>query len=99
MNTLEAPNIIERFEIAIYSLKQTKQIRGIKTFTDRYSINRWNFVTAIKEKQRKMFDMGWLTYLVRDYNISAQWLLTGYGDMQKKTNVCKNNATTDDTKI
>jgi hypothetical protein len=54
-------------------------IGGKKTFTDRYGINRWNLNTLQKEPQRDIFQAAWLAYLVRDYGVSAHWLLTGEG--------------------
>ncbi len=57
-------------------------IRGKKTFTDRYGINRWN-LNALEKGQstQNSVQLPWLTYLVRDYGISAKWLLTGEGEM------------------
>lgn len=71
--------IVSRFYTAIHKLIEYKIIRGKKTFTQRYGINRWNFCTIEKDNSSKMFNVDWLTYLVRDYKVSAQWLLTGEG--------------------
>lgn len=62
-------------------LKAAGMIGG-KTFTDRYGINRWNLNTLQKEPQRDIFQAAWLAYLVRDYGVSAHWLLTGEGQPQ-----------------
>ena len=59
--------------------KAAGMIGGKKTFTDRYGINRWNLNTLQKEPQRDIFQAAWLAYLVRDYGVSAHWLLTGEG--------------------
>ena len=71
--------IVSRFYTAIHKLIEYKVIRGKKTFTERYGINRRNFCTIEKDYSSKMFNVDWLTILVRDYKVSAQWLLTGEG--------------------
>lgn len=84
MQTTESQAVIRRFFEAIYALKARKEIRGKQTFTNQYNINRWNFNTLEKDMSRDIFQTSWLTYLVRDYGVSAQWLLTGLGDMFQK---------------
>lgn len=71
--------IVSRFYTAIHKLIEYKVIRGKKTFTDLYGINRRNFCTIEKDHASKMFNVNWLTILVQDYKVSAQWLLTGEG--------------------
>ncbi len=71
--------VVRRFFEALQLLKRHRLIRGKKTFTDRYGINRWNMNTCEKEPNRDMFQVAWLTYLVRDYGVSARWLLLGEG--------------------
>lgn len=80
MQTEESQVIVRRFFEALNILKENKAIRGKKTFTDRYGINRWNLNTLEKEPERDIFQVSWLNYLVRDYGISAEWLLTGRGN-------------------
>ncbi len=73
--------IVSRFFVAIHRLISDKVIRGKQTFTRRYGINRWNFVTLEHEPNRRIFQVSWLAFLVRDYKVSADWLLTGEGDI------------------
>ena len=73
--------VVRRFFQAVRELKSRKVIRGVQTFTERYGINRWNFLTCEKQPERDIFQVAWLTYLVADYNVSARWLLTGEGDI------------------
>lgn len=89
MQTEDSQRVIKRFFEAIYALKAAGKIRGKQTFTNQYEINRWNFNTLEKQPERDIFQTAWLTYLVRDYGISATWLLTGVGAMFKKDNGAK----------
>lgn len=79
MQTKDSQLIVNRFFEALRYLKEERVIRGKQTFTTKYDINRWNLNTLEKAPERDIFQPAWLTYLVRDYNISAHWLLTGEG--------------------
>lgn len=81
MQTEESVKIVKRFFEAIYALKARKDIRGKQTFTVRYGINRWNFNMLEKNMASDVFQTAWLGYLVSDYGVSSQWLLTGNGEM------------------
>lgn len=41
--------------------------------------------TLEKDHSRDIFQPAWLTYLVEEYGVSAQWLLTGKGEFYRKT--------------
>lgn len=79
MQTEHSQAIVKRFFEALQILKAHKIIRGKQTFTTRYGINRWNFNTCEKQPERDIFQVAWLAYLVDDYGVSAQWLLSGTG--------------------
>ena len=81
MQNPESIKIVERFFEALYDLKRRKAIRGKNTFVRRYGINKGNFWQIENDKSRDMFQHVWLSYLVTDYGVSAEWLLTGIGDM------------------
>lgn len=73
--------ITKRFFFAIEVLISRRIIRGMQTFTKAHDINYWNLSTVKKEPEKRIFKPEWLTYLVTDYNVSADWLLTGRGAM------------------
>lgn len=73
--------IVGRFFEALDWLKESKQIRGVKTFTDRYGIHRRSLQRLRENPGTNDFKAAWLTFMVVDYGINAQWLLTGEGPM------------------
>lgn len=75
--------ITNRFFEALAWLKESRQIRGVKTFTDRYGINRRSLRRIQDSPDKYSLKVGWLTGLVRDYGINATWLLTGEGSMNE----------------
>ena len=79
----EGANITRRFFLALETLQVKKELRGLKSFTDRYGLNYWNISTLRKEPEKRILKAEWLAYLVSDYNISVEWLLTGRGSMFK----------------
>lgn len=80
MQTEDSQQVIKRFFEALQVLIDRREIRGKQTFTNRYDINRWNMNHLQKHLESDIFQPAWLTYLVRDYHISAVWLLTGVGE-------------------
>lgn len=84
MNSDESIKVILRFYEAVEKLIETGQIRGKQTFTNKYGINRRNFTFVEKNPQSNMFQIAWLGHLIRDYNVSSEWLMTGDGQMFNK---------------
>lgn len=81
MQTNDSQKVISRFFKAIYYLKNQRIIRGKNTFTENFGINRWNMNSLEKDMSRDIFQVAWLTYIVTEYNVSAEWLLTGKGSI------------------
>lgn len=75
----ETKAIVARFFEVLALLTERRVIRGKQTFCRRYGINRWNMNYCAGNPESGMFKLSWLTYLVRDYKVSADWLLVGKG--------------------
>ena len=71
--------IKDRFFEAINLLVASKVLRGKKTFCDEMGINRGMFYFV--ETGKCTIRPSWLTHLVKEYKVSASWLLTGRGKM------------------
>jgi hypothetical protein len=83
MQIEESQKVVERFFEALVALKKMKILTGKTAFAGKYEINRRNFWLLEQNKSRDIFQTAWLTYLVKDYGVSAEWLLTGEGAMFK----------------
>lgn len=79
----DATPIVERFFFMLSILINEGVIRGVQTFTNLYGINRRNLLHLRNDIARRWgaFNVAWLTYLVRDFKVSATWLLTGEGEL------------------
>ncbi len=78
----ECLDITRRFFEALDLIKEQKRIRGLKSFAVKYGVNYWDFNTW--QKKRSRIRQEWLAYLVRDFDVSALWLLTGEGPVFTK---------------
>ena len=81
----DSQQIVARFFEAIEILKRDKKIRGLKTFTNKYGINRGNFYKLQGNILSNIFQPSWLAYLVRDFGVSSEWLLLGSGNFYSET--------------
>ncbi len=91
MQNEDSQKIITRFFDALAQLKSDKRIGGKTPFAERYNINRRNMYQLEKNVEKDIFQVSWLSYLVNDYGVSAEWLLTGEGAFysQSLQNSCK----------
>lgn len=84
MNTAVSKQIMERFYSAMDAIIESKKIRGVNTYCRLYEIDRRNFIAQRKDLDRGWFQVSWLQPMVREYGVSARWLLTGFGRMFDK---------------
>lgn len=69
-----------RFFAAIDVLKQNGMIVSVAEFCRSYDIDPGN-MTRLKREPHREFELAFLSYIIEDYGISAEWLLTGRGRM------------------
>lgn len=81
MQSPASQQVIRRFFEALEMLKAMREIRGIQTFVDEHGIDRRNLYKLKHDASRGLFQVAWLSALVVDYGVSAEWLLTGRGAM------------------
>lgn len=87
MEKTDFPNeyieLTNRFFEALKALKQRDDIRGMGTFIREHEIDKRNFYKVKDFSIRSKLE--WLKYLFKNYNVPAQWLLTGKGRMFKNS--------------
>ncbi len=84
----EATKIQERFFASLNECISMGKIAGLQTFCKEYGLHkpkysrlRTQIGDPAKVSKYKFIDIDSLYYLVKDFNISADWLLTGKGKM------------------
>ena len=70
--------VVARYFEALDHLLAAGRIDSLRKFSERYHIVRQNMLRLRNDPERK-FDLRFLTILVIDYDIKAEWLLTGQG--------------------
>ena len=76
MQTPDSQQIVKRFFEVINILKETKHINK-NDLAFNYEINRRNFWFMENNPQSGMFQIAWLMYMVQEYNVSTELLMTG----------------------
>ena len=72
--------INKRFFDAIMMLRRQRKLRGIQSFARKYGLSTGNLI-VIKNNGSGAIKAEYIAYLCRDYNISAEWVLLGKGEM------------------
>ena len=81
MNTPVSKQIIQRFYDSLDAIIAMRKIRGVNTYCRLYEIDRRNFIAQRKDLDRGWFQVSWLYPMVKEYGVSAKWLLSGSGKM------------------
>lgn len=78
---IETRQITDRFFLAVQKLIDDKQIRGIATLANRWDVSRFSMAIVKSKPDTRRLNLEVLHYLIRDYNVSSEWLMTGKGKM------------------
>ena len=84
--TIRNKEVIDRFFLAVDMLIEREVIQGLVGFTDDHGLLRSNMIRA-RNDPTKRFDLYYLWILVNKYDVSADWLFTGKGDVFKSVKI------------
>ena len=79
--TEETKAVMLRFFEAVGVLILHKKIRGIQTYCNLAGIDRRHYYGQKTDLTRGWFQISWALPLVKEFGVSATWLLTGRGNM------------------
>lgn len=97
MQTIDSIEILLRFTEA-WNTATVK--RGSKNaFFEKYGIDKRNFYRALREMDNHTVDVSWIAAVVIEFNVSADWILTGRGNMIGNDQTCKIPANIKTTKV
>lgn len=82
MNSPQSQEVVIRFYSALQKLIDAGEIKNRNAFCKKYGIIQGHFWRAEHNPGSKIFEIGWLTYLVSDYGVSANWLMTGLMELK-----------------
>lgn len=72
--------IKERFFLALDTLASTGVIRGVGTFAKMHGLNASN-LRNLRYQENWSVSSEYIYYIIRDFGINSQWLITGQGSM------------------
>lgn len=79
MQTEDSIKITNRFFTILHHLIKLKVLRGKGAFARQYGVSQPNLRKLERNPASDIFQSAWLYYLVRDFNVNPEWLLTGKG--------------------
>lgn len=85
MHSPQSQEVVARFYTALIYLINSGRIRSRNEYCKRYGIVQGHLSRVEKNNASKIFDIGWMTPLITDFEISAHWLMTGHGEMVFKS--------------
>lgn len=74
-------DVMQRFYDALEACKQSSVITTVSDYCERHGIAPDALYRQRKHRERGLFEIGWAVPLIRNYGVSARWLLTGVGSM------------------
>ena len=74
-------SIMSRFYLAVDKCKEEGLMRSVAAYCSMAEIDKGHFYNQKKYPTKGYFEVGWMTPLVNDLGVSANWLLTGRGTM------------------
>lgn len=77
MQSPEDIAIALRFKEAFDNARLKEGHGMVKRFCERNNISRVQFANTLREYDRRTIPPYWIACLVRDYGVSAGWILTG----------------------
>lgn len=72
--------IKERFFMALDTLSSNGVIRGVGTFAKMHGLNASN-LRNLRYQENWSVSSEYLYYIIRDFGVNSQWLITGQGSM------------------
>lgn len=72
--------IKERFFLALDTLASQGIIRGVGTFAKMHELNASN-LRNLRYQENWSLSSEYLYYIIRDFGVNSQWLITGQGSM------------------
>lgn len=84
MNNPESIQIIDRFYQSVNMLIAQGALKSKRAFAVNHNIERTSFSRCETEQESDRFQLIWITYLVTEYPISLEWIMTGKGGMLTK---------------
>lgn len=78
---MKSQEVTVRFFRALDQLKADKRVRGRQTICRQLGINRRHLWILEQNPASDIMKLSWLSQLVTEYGISADWLLTGRGSI------------------
>lgn len=81
MNNPESIKIIDRFYQAINMLIENGSLKSKRSFALAHGIEYTSFSRCENEQESDRFQLVWITYLVKEFPINVEWIMTGEGGM------------------
>lgn len=80
MTEIDNISTTDRFFAVLDVLLATNKTK-LQTFCRELNVDKRNFVKQRDDHTRQMLKTSWLSFIVVNYNVNANWLLTGRGEM------------------